>query len=350
MSSPIRQLFALGMPWQTLDPFLFCVYHRDYFPKGNPQLGPAASLAGRQIGQDFTIKDGWRMYHGAEVPGFPGHPHRGFETITVVTQGFVDHADSLGAAGRYGGGDAQWMTAGHGVQHSEMFPLIEENLDNPLELFQIWLNLPAKSKSAKPHFAMLWQEQIPIIKEQDSQGQVIELTLIAGAYGGQTPPAPPPDSWAAEADNEVAIWLINLAPHARWSLPLANSDLNRNLYCFQGQLTVAEQALAAEQGLALDARQSVVLQNGPQPSRLLLLQGRPINEPVVQYGPLVMNNKAQIEQTFREYQETQFGGWPWPSPEPVHARESGRFARYPDGHEEIPQPLKVANQSQESQV
>ena len=114
----------MGFQWDTLDPFLFCVHHEDKFPKGNEVMGPATPLNGRHLGDDFIIKDGFRMYHGKNVPGFPGHPHRGFETITVVREGIVDHADSLGAAGRYGDGDVQWMTAGKGVQHSEMFPLI----------------------------------------------------------------------------------------------------------------------------------------------------------------------------------------------------------------------------------
>ena len=116
----------LGFPWETTNPFLFCAYHADAYPKGNGEMGPNESLAGRNIGQDFTIKDGWRMYHGEKVPGFPSHPHRGFETITVVEKGLVDHADSLGASGRYGNGDVQWMTAGKGLQHSEMFPLLKK--------------------------------------------------------------------------------------------------------------------------------------------------------------------------------------------------------------------------------
>src|SRR3954469_23203180 len=149
MADVILQTVPLGAPpWPTADPFLFCVHHDDAYPAGNANLGPAASLAGRNLGQDFEGKDGWRMYHGTTVPGFPAHPHRGFETVTIVRRGLIDHSDSLGAAARFGGGDVQWLTAGRGVVHSEMFPLTERERTNPLELFQIWLNLPAEDKMA----------------------------------------------------------------------------------------------------------------------------------------------------------------------------------------------------------
>ena len=137
-------------------------------------------LEGRNIGNDFTIKDGWRMYHGDTIPGFPVHPHRGFETVTVVLQGLVDHADSMGAAGRYGNGDVQWMTAGKGIQHSEMFPLLNKEQENPLELFQIWLNLPQKNKIVEPHFSMLWGETIPKINFKDGKGKSVEIIIVAG--------------------------------------------------------------------------------------------------------------------------------------------------------------------------
>src|SRR5690606_17939901 len=146
----------LGFPWVTADPFLFCAHHDDAYPAGNGSFGPAASLAGRDIGQDFSRKDGWSMYHGETVPGFPAHPHRGFETVTIVRSGLIDHADSLGAAARFGRGDVQWLTAGSGIVHAEMFPLLATDSANPLELFQIWLNLPAASKMAAPYFSMFW--------------------------------------------------------------------------------------------------------------------------------------------------------------------------------------------------
>lgn len=158
------KIHTLGKdPWPTIDPFLFCAYHLDDFPAALPgTLGPAPrELRGRQIGSDFSRRDGWSMYHGDQVPGFPAHPHRGFETVTIVPKGLVDHFDSMGATGRYGNGDVQWLTTGDGVQHSEMFPLVNDTAGNPLELFQLWLNLPRKSKKAKPYFAMLWSEDMP---------------------------------------------------------------------------------------------------------------------------------------------------------------------------------------------
>ncbi len=158
VTSPILERFPLGFPWATQDPFLFCVHHDDAYPVGDEGMGPAASLAGRNMGQDFAGKDGWRMYHGLVVPGFPQHPHRGFETVTIVRRGYIDHADSLGAAARFGEGDVQWLTAGKGIVHSEMFPLLKRDEANPVELFQIWLNLPASDKMVDPYFSMLWSK------------------------------------------------------------------------------------------------------------------------------------------------------------------------------------------------
>jgi redox-sensitive bicupin YhaK (pirin superfamily) len=341
-SSPILQHQPLAFPWPTIDPFLFCAYHDDAYPAGNARLGPATSLAGRSIGSDFSRQDGWSMYHGATVPGFPPHPHRGFETVTVVRQGLVDHADSLGARARYGAGDVQWLTTGAGIVHAEMFPLLHPDQPNPLELFQIWLNLPARSKMAAPHFTMFWQHQVPRLRFADAAGLVTEVVVTAGRLGDVTPPAPPPDSWAAQPDADVAIWTITMAPGARWTLPAAvgaNSPVQtqRQLYFFHGaSVQLAGQTLDAHAAIRLDAAQAVELVNGAEASEFLLLQGRPLHEPVAQYGPFVMNTRAEIEQAMADYRRTQFGGWPWGDAEPVHGSDPARFTQMLDGPKVVP--------------
>jgi len=333
----VNRIWPLDFQWQTADPFLFCVHHEDFYPKGNAQHGPQASLAGREMGNDFEGIDGWRMYHGQVVPGFPVHPHRGFETVTIVRAGLVDHADSLGAAGRYGGGDVQWLTAGSGVQHSEMFPLLRADHDNPLELFQIWLNLPAANKMVAPHFAMFWRDAIPMVRAQDNAGRQIEVEVIAGALGDARALAPPPNSWAARADHHIAIWLIKLERGAHWTLPAAVPGINRNLYFFAGEsLRLAGDEIKVKHCMALNPALDAMIENGNAEAQLLLLQGRPIAEPVVSYGPFVMNTRAEIEQAYADYRRTRFGGWPWPRRDPVHDPRRGRFALYGDGRVEEP--------------
>ena len=236
----IKKIRQLGFQWETQDPFLFCAYHLDRYPKGNDQLGPAASLEGRNLGQDFQIKDGWRMYHGTRVPGFPAHPHRGFETVTIVEEGLADHSDSLGAAGRFGNGDVQWMTAGKGVQHSEMFPLLNQNEENPLLLFQLWLNLPKKNKMVAPHFKMLWSEDIPVYRFKDQNNKQLRIKLISGDYEDVKAADAAPDSWAANPDNEVLIWLVTLEAGATWQLPKTETTVNRSLFFYSGEHILTE--------------------------------------------------------------------------------------------------------------
>jgi len=332
----VNSIKPLGFTWETKDPFLFCVHHLDNYPAGNDQMGPAASLEGRKLGQDFTTKDGWRMYHGNVVPGFPAHPHRGFETVTVVLNGYVDHSDSHGASGRYGNGDVQWMTAGSGLQHSEMFPLIDKNNPNPVELFQIWLNLPKAKKFAKPHYKMLWVEDIPIVTEKDKNGKSTEITVIAGKVNDVTAPSPALDSWANKAENDVGIWLIKMDSNAQWTIPASPLEVNRSLYFYRGStINITGIKIESYHSVDLLADQPVIVENGDKDALLLLLQGKPINEPVVQHGPFVMNSAEEIQQAFNDYRRTQFGGWPWSRYDNIHSREMGRFAKYSDGEEEI---------------
>ena len=346
-SDPILNVMPLGFPWQTFDPFLFCVHHDDAYPAGNEHMGPAASLAGRDIGQDFAGKDGWRMYHGDVVPGFPQHPHRGFETVTIVRRGLIDHSDSLGAAARFGRGDVQWLTAGKGIVHSEMFPLLARDQDNPLELFQIWLNLPRANKMVEPYFSMLWDHTVPRHVARDAEGRETEVTVVAGTLGEAKPPPAPPDSWASRADADVAIWSIRMAPDATWTLPATRAETNRTLYFFRGKsVRIADRSLEEQTAAKLRPDVEVTLVAGPDGAELLMLQGRPINEPVVQYGPFVMNTPAEIQQAFVDYRKTQFGGWPWDADGPVHGRDNVRFARHADGkvekiEESVDQPARL---------
>jgi redox-sensitive bicupin YhaK (pirin superfamily) len=344
MQDPILGTAPLGFPWQTPDPFLFCAYHHDAYPAGNGKLGPAASLAGREIGSDFAGKDGWRMYHGETIPGFPQHPHRGFETVTIARRGLIDHSDSLGAAARFGPGrgesgrgDVQWVTAGKGILHSEMFPLVDEHAPNPVELFQIWLNLPAPDKLAEPHFTMLWSESIPVHTERDARGRSTEATLVAGSLGASRAPSPPPRSWAARPESDVAIWTLRMDPEAEWTLPPAAAGSNRTLYFHRGaSVHLAHKDIRSGHAIRLRGEAPVPIRNGKEEAEFLLLQGKPIGEPVVQYGPFVMNTRAEIEEAFGEYQRTQFGGWPWPSDDPAHPAGEGRFARHADGRVDRP--------------
>lgn len=331
-NSPIKSVKPLGFPWETQDPFLFCVHHKDFYPEGNEKMGPKASLEGRNIGQDFTIKDGWRMYHGQEVPGFPAHPHRGFETVTIATQGLIDHSDSLGAAGRFGNGDVQWMTAGKGVQHSEMFPLLKTDDENTMELFQIWLNLPKSKKMAEPYFSMLWNEDIPYYHHEDENGNKTSIKVVAGGIENVKAPPPAPDSWAFTKENEVAIWVVKISANGKFTLPLASAEVNRSIYFYEGEsVKIADQEFTSHNAIELFPDQETTLLAGKSDVSLLMLQGKPIQEQVVQYGPFVMNSNEEIQEAFQEFQQTQFGGWPWPTHEHVHPRETGRFALYPNG-------------------
>jgi quercetin 2,3-dioxygenase len=331
VSSIILESVALGMQWPTIDPFLFCVHHLDHYPAGNAAAGPAASLSGRNIGSDFGGKDGWSMYHGDAVPGFPAHPHRGFETVTYVRQGLIDHSDSLGAAARFGKGDTQWLTAGAGIVHSEMFPLLDQHGPNTAELFQIWVNLPRSRKMAPPSFSMRWADELPLL----SDGMTVRI--VAGSLGGLSAPPAPPDSWAADVDNEFAIFELRGAPNTAIELPAASPGVERMLYVFEGSGSVTGEPLNNMTGNRLAATVGAHIIAGPDGMNALVLQSRPIGEPVAQHGPFVMNTRDELVQTFEDYQRTQFGGWPWNRQDPVHDEEGTeagspiRFARHPDG-------------------
>lgn len=324
----VKKVAPMGFQFYVLDPYIIAMHHRDLFPKGNGKMGPIEMPLGKNNGNDFDMNASWRMYHGNTISGFPVHPHRGFETVTVMVEGFADHFDSKGSKGRYGQGDVQWMTAGAGVQHSEMFPMLKDDVENPMELFQIWLNLPKKNKFANPDYKMFWSEDIPTVSEKG-----VEVKIIAGEYKGIKSLDPLPDSWAYDRNNHVGIWIITLEPNAEMIIPAVSSTLNRVLYNYEGGgiIDIDGNKVEKRYYAELEGNKDIRIVNGEEATKLLLLEGEPINEPLVSYGPFVMNNQAEIKQALFDYQKTQFGGWPWESEDPVNTKEQERFASYNNG-------------------
>ena len=353
----ILSVSNLTVPFDTPDPFIFCVYHNDKFPAGNERM--EAPRKGN--GSDFSGKDGYSMYHGVKIPGFPQHPHRGFETITCAMKGIVDHADSLGNAGRYGNGDLQWMTAGRGVVHGEMFPLIHQDKPNTLKLYQIWLNLPKKRKMTEPDFKMHWAEDIPkVISEiSDLPSNTInyKINIWAGEFDGKKALEPPSNSWAADPQNFVLILGIELYSHKGEDVVIpgveisfgrsrdspTKNEINRVLYYVDGPSGIVingTNVFNNKCAIKLDATKEVRISKfkesknnesndskSIEPVICLLLQGRPINEKIIKHGPFVMNSSEEIQDAFQNYQETKFGGWPWAENGVVFPRDKGRFAR-----------------------
>ncbi len=328
----IKQVLPLDLHWPVQGPFLFCAHHVDHYPPGNDQLGlNPIHFVGRNMGSDFQVKDGFRIYHGGEIPGFPVHPHRGFETITIVRKGFADHADSLGAAGRYGEGDVQWMTAGSGVQHSEMFPLIHKDKGNTVDLFQIWLNLPKKNKMVPPDFKMLWANELPKIKSDQ-----VEVTIICGEFSGTKFFKTPDKSWAADPSNQVNILLVKMDQGGKFIYPAIHGT-NRSIYFFEGEgVRINGETIVEKAGVFLESDQELTIEVTAR-VEFLILEARPIGGPVYQHGPFVMTTREEIVQTIKDYQANQFGGWKWQREDMIHGEGTQRFAKYPDGRIEKPQ-------------
>ena len=276
MSKSVISNRPMGFVRNTLDPFLFCVHHLDLYPEGNDLQGPNEPLIGRHIGSDFDEANEWKMYHGRTVPGFPAHPHRGFETITVVLDGLVDHFDSGGSTGRYGFGDVQWMTAGAGLQHSEMFPLVNKDKPNRLDLFQIWINLPAKDKMTEPGYEMIWAHEVPHIQLDGG-----DVRIISGSWNEHVAPAAPSASWANNPENEVALYILTVKAGGSVELPTASAEANRMMYHIDGgTATVESHKLKPKYGMELHANLPTVIEADKEDVRVLVLQGKPLAEPV----------------------------------------------------------------------
>jgi redox-sensitive bicupin YhaK (pirin superfamily) len=220
------------------------------------------------------------------------------------------------------------MTAGGGIVHGEMFPLLNEETTNENRFFQIWINLPAKSKMVTPMFAMHWAEEVPKIPTSDG---LASLTLFAGTYKDQNAMKPPPDSWAADPANEVGVFHIIVKPGGMLTIPpMINPACKRSVYFIEGdKAMISGETFKEKVYIEADASKAMTLSHpGMEGENVeyLVLQGLAIGEPVAQHGPFVMNTQAEIRECFTDYQKDQFGGWPWPMDSMVFPKEKGRFS------------------------
>ena len=183
---------------------------------------------------------------------------------------------------------------------------------------------------------MLWQDMVPVVKETDLNGKTTEVNIIAGKHNGIQAPNPTPDSWAANSKNSVSVLTIKMEPNAIWKLPGVNENVTRTLYFYSGDtISIDSQTVDEYHLIEVNPKGNLIIQNGKKDGYLLMLQGKPINESVVQHGPFVMNTQQEIQDAFSDYRKTQFGGWPWSNQEPVHNSKKGRFALHADGTEEL---------------
>jgi hypothetical protein len=258
---PVRSVFEYNGLGRELSPFLLLDYAAPYeFPPGN------------------------------EKRGVGGHPHKGFETVTVAYQGELEHRDSSGGGGKVGAGDVQWMTAGSGIVHQEFHSQDFTRKGGTLQMVQLWVNLRAKDKIAKAGYQTLLKAQIPNVELPQNAGNV---RVIAGSYGGHEGPA--------KTFSPINLWDVNLGAGKSTELPLPNGHTTTFLV-LSGEVEVDDKK-AVEGDLAIFARNGdSITVKAKTDAKLLLMDGEPIDEPIVAQGPFVMNSRAEIQQAFEDYQ------------------------------------------------
>lgn len=236
----------------------------------------------------FLLLDAFRSDDPDDyIAGFPEHPHRGFETVTYLVAGKMQHGDSAGHSGVIEAGGVQWMTAGKGILHSEM-PLQENGL---LSGFQLWVNLPAAQKLMPPRYQEFGPDQIPL-----EQRDGVDVRVIAGrTHQGTTGPV-------QHLVTPVIYYDVAIAPHQRFEEAVPN-DYNVLVHVFEGEVTIGTQRVRKDELAVLESGDAVVIEAGDNAARLLLLAGKPLNEPVARYGPFVMNSKEEIDQALRDYRD-----------------------------------------------
>ena len=264
---PVRTLFSYDNLAKHISPFLLLDH-----------AGPA----------EFTPT--------TERRGVGQHPHRGFETVTIVYKGELEHRDSTGSGGKIGAGDVQWMTAASGILHEEFHSEGFAKSGGTLEMVQLWVNLPARDKMADPGYQTLLDADIPSIVLKNNAGR---LRLIAGEFDGQTGPA--------RTFTPIDVWDLRLNGGQALTLDL-HEGRNTALVILRGTVQVNGLESVGEGQLVLFERQGDQLSlQASADAVVLLLSGEPIDEPIVGHGPFVMNTEQEIHQAFADFQSGRFG-------------------------------------------
>lgn len=264
---PVRSVFDYNGLGRELSPFLLLDYAAPHdFPPGNERRGVGA------------------------------HPHKGFETVTVAYQGELEHRDSSGGGGKIGAGDVQWMTAGQGIIHEEFHSADFTRQGGPLQMAQLWVNLRAHDKSAAPRYQTLLQKDIPVVP---LPGEAGTLRIIAGSYDSTQGPA--------QTFSPINLWDVALKAGNTITLPVPDGHTTAFLL-LSGLITVHDEGEAGEGDLVTFKRQGTsITVHAKRDAQLLLMDGEPLNEPVVGYGPFVMNTNAEIQKAFEEFQMGKMG-------------------------------------------
>lgn len=231
--------------------------------------------------------------------GVGQHPHRGFETVTIVYQGEVEHRDSTGSGGVIGPGDVQWMTAASGILHEEFHSKDFARRGGTIEMVQLWVNLPAKDKMAAPGYQTLLNQDIPVVPLADNAGQV---RVIAGNYGGHAGPA--------HTFSPINVWDMKLNAGHTTTLQVQEGHTLAVVMLHGAILVNGEQIVRETQMVLLDRAGDAITIEANNDVSLLVLSGEPIDEPIIGYGPFVMNSEAEIQQAFRDFNSGQFGAMP----------------------------------------
>ena len=220
------------------------------------------------------------------IAGFPDHPHRGFNTFTYMLDGHMLHQDSMGNRGDLRAGGAQWMKAASGVIHSEM----PQQANGLMRGFQLWINLPKDQKMSSPGYQEFQPHSFPVIESENSN-----VKIIVGEYGGKQSPISDPNTHVQYLD-------VSIVPNAEFSKEL-KAELRGFIYLFEGDITIEGDQLQEHNFAVLGDGDSVRISAGKEGARFILVAGLPLNEPIVQHGPFVMNTQEEIKEAFRDYQQ-----------------------------------------------